>query len=65
MGAPRRAVVVVTVSDPERRVEVLPERLCHLFGLTRAEARLAAAVAMERTLGEYAEERGSPPLAGR
>lgn len=45
------------MSDPERRVDVLPERLARILGLTPAEASLAAAVAMERTLKEHAEER--------
>jgi DNA-binding CsgD family transcriptional regulator/PAS domain-containing protein len=58
MRAPRRAAVVVTVNDPERRVELAPERLRRILGLTRAEAKLAAALATERTLAEYAEQAG-------
>lgn len=36
-GAGRRAAVLITVSDPDQRVEVLPERLSRLLGRTPAK----------------------------
>jgi DNA-binding CsgD family transcriptional regulator len=56
--APRAAAVLVTLSDPEQQVELLPERLARIFHLTPAEARLAAALATQSTLKQYAEDIG-------
>jgi DNA-binding CsgD family transcriptional regulator len=52
----RRPAAVVFVSDPEDLVKPLAERLAPLFGLTPAEARLAAALAARQSLEDYAEQ---------
>jgi DNA-binding CsgD family transcriptional regulator len=43
------------VHDPDRTVPLPAERLCRVFGLTPAEAKLAAALAGGSTLGQYAD----------
>jgi DNA-binding CsgD family transcriptional regulator len=50
--------VLVIVSDPEHTPQISQEHLSQLFGLTPAEARLAAALATRETLEEYAEQAG-------
>jgi DNA-binding CsgD family transcriptional regulator len=49
------AVGVVFVTDPERRAEPAEEVLAALYGLTPAEARVAAALASGLSVREYAE----------
>jgi DNA-binding CsgD family transcriptional regulator len=49
---------LILITDPERQPEVLGRRLVELFGLTAAEARLAAALAEGKRLDEIADERG-------
>ena len=51
-----RAAVLLTITDPEERVQLPVERLVTLFGLTASEARLAAALASRETVDEYAEQ---------
>ena len=46
------------VGDPERRPELTSETVASLFGLTPAEARVAAAIASGETPREYAERHG-------
>lgn len=58
LGLPAEPAALVLVTDPERRPAVLGRHLAELFGLTPAEARLAAALAGGRTLQEYAVEAG-------
>jgi DNA-binding CsgD family transcriptional regulator/PAS domain-containing protein len=52
------ASVVVTVTDPEDVVQLPVETLRLQFGLTRAEARLAAALAARQSLEEFAVRTG-------
>lgn len=52
------ARLLLFVSDPAARVAVPPEHLTQLYGLTRAEARVAAAVAGGRRLSDYAAQTG-------
>jgi DNA-binding CsgD family transcriptional regulator/PAS domain-containing protein len=52
---PGRAVVAVFLSDPERNLAVPAEVLRTLFGLTRAEARLAISLLDGHSLSESAE----------
>ena len=54
----KRPAAAVFVTDPERVPEIPPQHLSRLFGLTPAEARLAAALAGRRTVQEYAEQTG-------
>jgi DNA-binding CsgD family transcriptional regulator/PAS domain-containing protein len=54
----RRPAVLVLVTDPETVREPPIETVRRLFGLTPALARLAVALAMGRTLNDYAEEAG-------
>jgi DNA-binding CsgD family transcriptional regulator len=49
------AWALVFISDPETNPELPAERLARLYGLTQAEAQLAAALASGVTLNEYAE----------
>lgn len=55
-GAGANALLFVT--DPERRLEVAPEVIARLFGLTASEARLASALARGDRLDEAAEAMG-------
>jgi DNA-binding CsgD family transcriptional regulator len=50
--------VLVTVIDPERRRELPVERLSQVFGLTPAEARVAAALSQGDRLEEIAKSGG-------
>lgn len=50
-----RPAALLLVHDPDRTVPLPAERLCRVFGLTPAEAKLAAALAGGSTLGQYAE----------
>jgi PAS domain-containing protein/DNA-binding CsgD family transcriptional regulator len=50
--------VLILITDLERQPEVLGRRLVDLFGLTPAEACLAAALAAGKRLEDVAEERG-------
>ena len=54
--ARRRAAVLVTVRDLEDIVQPPAEHLASLFGLTPAEARLAAALATRLSVEDYAEQ---------
>jgi DNA-binding CsgD family transcriptional regulator len=49
--------VLILITDPEQRPKVLGRRLIELFGLTAAEARLAAGLAEGKRLEEIAAER--------
>lgn len=51
-------VVLILVSDPACQAEVPVSTLMTLFGLTRAEARLAKALAAGRSLGDAAVDFG-------
>jgi DNA-binding CsgD family transcriptional regulator len=46
---------MLLISDPERAVVLPADRLARAFGLTAAEARLAAALATGTSLTDYAE----------
>ena len=50
-----RPEALLLVSDPERAVQLPTDRLTHAFGLTAAEAKLAAALATGSSLTAYAE----------
>jgi DNA-binding CsgD family transcriptional regulator len=50
-----RPAVMLLISDPERAVALPADRLARAFGLTAAEARLAAALATGTSLTDYAE----------
>jgi DNA-binding CsgD family transcriptional regulator/PAS domain-containing protein len=50
-----RPAALLLIHDPDRTVPLPAERLCRVFGLTPAEARLAAALAGGSTLGQYAD----------
>lgn len=50
------AAAAVFVADPRRSPRVLPEMLIKVFGLTRAEARLAEALAKDARLTDLAEQ---------
>ena len=50
-----RPAALLLVHDPDRTVPLPAERLCRVFGLTPAEAKLAAALAGGSTLGQYAD----------
>jgi DNA-binding CsgD family transcriptional regulator len=52
----KRPAAVVFVSDPEHIVHPPAEHLASLFGLTPAEARLAAALAARLSVEDYAEQ---------
>lgn len=53
-----RAAAVVFVSDPEHEQRTPRELLRQLYGLTPAEAELAAALVGGRTLNDFADETG-------
>lgn len=46
----------IFITDPHARPPALPQRLCTLYGMTPAEARLTAELVAGRTLHEYAEQ---------
>lgn len=48
-------VAIVFIGDPEQRGEIDPVRLCDLYGLSRAEARVAALLAQGHRLDETAQ----------
>lgn len=48
-------VAIVFIGDPEHRGEIDPMRLCDLYGLSRAEARVAALLAQGHRLDETAQ----------
>ena len=50
-----RPAALLLIHDPDRTVPLPAERLCRVFGLTPAEAKLAAALAGGSTLGQYAD----------
>jgi DNA-binding CsgD family transcriptional regulator len=50
--------VIVFITDPEREIQSPPQVYARLFGLTKAEARLAAMLAEGRSLDACAEELG-------
>jgi DNA-binding CsgD family transcriptional regulator/PAS domain-containing protein len=52
---PDEPVAVVFIGDPEYRGEIDPMRLCDLYGLSRAEARVAALLAQGHRLDETAQ----------
>ena len=49
---------ILFVGSPESRPELASETVARLFGLTPAEARVAAAIASGETTREYAERQG-------
>ncbi|MCP5364658.1 MAG: helix-turn-helix transcriptional regulator [Hyphomicrobiales bacterium] len=51
-------VYVLFVADPERAVDVDPKRLTRIYGLSRAEARVAALLATGKRLDQVAENLG-------
>jgi len=53
-GLPQPAALLL-IHDPDRAVAMPPERLVRVYGLTQAEARLAAALAGGSSLGAYAD----------
>jgi DNA-binding CsgD family transcriptional regulator/PAS domain-containing protein len=57
-GNSRNSVAVVFISDPETQQLRMPELLAALYGLTLAEAELAALLCHGETLDEAAEIRG-------
>lgn len=58
MRSPDEPAVVVFLGDPGYAVEIDQPRLCELYGLTRAEARVAALLANGYRLEETAESLG-------
>jgi DNA-binding CsgD family transcriptional regulator len=52
---PEEPVAIVFIGDPEHRGEIDPMRLCDLYGLSRAEARVAALLAQGHRLDETAQ----------
>jgi DNA-binding CsgD family transcriptional regulator len=54
----RRAVAAIFITDPERRIEALPEALTRLYGLTRSEAALATLLTQGQDLSEASEHLG-------
>jgi len=50
-----RPEALLLISDPERAVQLPTDRLTHAFGLTAAEAKLAAALATGSSLTDYAD----------
>ena len=53
-----RPSTFIVVSDPDQQPTPPEERLRTIFGLTNAEARLAAALVAGHTISEYADESG-------
>ena len=53
-----RPSTLIVVSDPDQQPTPPEERLRAIFGLTHAEARLAAALVAGHTISEYADESG-------
>jgi DNA-binding CsgD family transcriptional regulator len=53
-GLPQAAALLL-IHDPDRAVAMPPERLVRVYGLTPAEAKLAAALAGGASLGAYAD----------
>lgn len=56
-SATQRAELLLLIADPDKTHWKLGSALMHTYGLTGAEARLAAAVANGKTLFQYAEEK--------
>lgn len=54
----RSASAIVLIGDPGRRMESDPERVGRLYGLTRAQSRLASAIASGESIESYAERCG-------
>src|ERR1700741_1172722 len=54
-------VMAIFISDPDRKPLPIPELLAQLYGLTRAEARLAHELLCGSTLKEAAEHLGVMP----
>jgi DNA-binding CsgD family transcriptional regulator/PAS domain-containing protein len=52
-----RDAALVLVGDPERRPRLGTESIAHLYGLSKAEAELAAGLVSGKTLAEIANER--------
>jgi DNA-binding CsgD family transcriptional regulator len=50
-----RPAALLLINDPDRAVQFPTDRLARAFGLTSAEARLAAALATGSSLSAYAE----------
>jgi PAS domain S-box-containing protein len=51
-----RPAALIFISDPEAHPEIDENRLCSLYGLTRAEARLATLLAQDLSLADAADE---------
>jgi DNA-binding CsgD family transcriptional regulator len=52
------AAAVLFITDPERRIEALPDRLARLYGLTHREAGLAMLLMQGQDLREAGEQLG-------
>jgi DNA-binding CsgD family transcriptional regulator len=50
-----RPIALLLISDPERAVQLPTDHLARTFGLTGAEAKLAAALATGTSLTDYAD----------
>jgi len=50
--------VLLFITDPEQRLDVSPEIIARLFGLTASEARLASALSRGDSMEEAAEAMG-------
>jgi DNA-binding CsgD family transcriptional regulator len=53
-----KPVAIVFVGDPDRPVEIDPARICQIYGLSRAEARVVALLARGYRLDQVAEALG-------
>jgi DNA-binding CsgD family transcriptional regulator len=53
-----KPVAIVFVGDPDRAAEMDPARICQLYGLSRAEARVVALLASGNRLDSVAETLG-------
>jgi DNA-binding CsgD family transcriptional regulator len=54
-GGPEDPAAVVFIGDPDRAADIDEDRLRHIYGLTAAEARVAALLAQGHRLEEIAE----------
>src|SRR5262245_52319263 len=54
-SGPSQPAALLLIHDPDRAVAMPGERLARVYGLTPAEAKLAAALAGGSTLGDYAD----------
>lgn len=54
----RPSSIALTLTSPRRSSKIRPDALMQLFGLTRTEAGLVAALATGSSVEQYAEQRG-------